>query len=159
MVMHVRQISFLCFSVKYVSIYAHAWFEIDFCFFGLVYPVSASMESIEKDYVIVNAYFASMDAFSFYFETSVQDKSTTRVSICPSGKSDKDIAVEMQTMELADSSVGAAQSHGSDLLVTSSASSIIREVQGLTILHPLTRLHLLYHYVQALAELSQEKVN
>ena len=117
------------------------------------------MESIEKDYVIVNAYFASMDALSFYLETSVQDKSTTRVSICPSGKSDKDIAVEMQTMELADSSVGAAQSHGSDLLVTSSASSIIREVQGLTILHPLTRLHLLYQYVQALAELSQEKVN
>ena len=117
------------------------------------------MESIEKDYVIVNAYFASMDAFSFYLETSVQDKSTTRVSICPSGKSDKDIAVEIQTMELADSSVGAAQSHGSDLLVTSSTSSIIREVQGLTILHPSTRLHLLYQYVQALAELSQEKVN
>ncbi|GMY34875.1 serine/threonine-protein kinase ATG1a isoform X1 [Fagus crenata] len=120
---------------------------------------STSMESIEKDYVIVNAYFASMDAFSFYLETSVQDKSTTRVSICPSGKSDKDIAVEIQTMELADSSVGAAQSHGSDLLVTSSASSIIREVQGLTILHPLTTLHLLYQYVQALAELSQEKYN
>ncbi|GMY21304.1 serine/threonine-protein kinase ATG1a isoform X1 [Fagus crenata] len=120
---------------------------------------SASMESIEKDNVIVNAYFASMDAFSFYLETYVQDKSTTRVSICPSGKSDKDIAVEMQTMELADSSVGAAQSHGSDLLVTSSASSIIREVQGLTILHPLTRLHLLYQSVQALAELSQEKYN
>ncbi|GMY39023.1 serine/threonine-protein kinase ATG1a isoform X1 [Fagus crenata] len=119
----------------------------------------ASMESIEKDYVIINAYFASMDAFSFYLETSVQDKSTTRVSICPSGKSDKDIAVEIQTMELADSSVGAAQSHGSDLLVTSSASSIIREVQGLTILHPLTTLHLLYQYVQALAELSQEKYN
>ena len=116
------------------------------------------MESIETDYVIVNADFASMDAFS-YLETSVQDKSTTRVSICPSGKSDKDIAVEMQTMEPADSSVGAAQSHGSDLLVTSSTSSIIREVQGLTILHPLTRLHLLYQYVQALAELSQEKVN
>ncbi|GMY22146.1 serine/threonine-protein kinase ATG1a isoform X1 [Fagus crenata] len=51
---------------------------------------SASMQSFEKDYVIVNAYFASMDAFSFYLETSVQDKSTMRVSICPSGKSDKD---------------------------------------------------------------------
>ncbi|KAK4578168.1 hypothetical protein RGQ29_028348 [Quercus rubra] len=121
--------------------------------------VSDSMEPIEKDYVIVNAHFASVEAFSYYLESSLQDKSTTRVSPCPSGKSDEDIADAMQTMELTGSSVGAAQSHGSDLLVTSSASSILRGVQGLTILHPSTRLVLLRQYVQALTELSQEKYN
>ncbi|XP_075671069.1 serine/threonine-protein kinase ATG1a isoform X2 [Castanea sativa] len=123
--------------------------------------VSDSMEPIEKDYVIVNvnAHFASVEAFSYYLESSLQDKSTTRVSPCPSRKSDEDIADAMQTMELTGSSVGAAQSHGPDLLVTSSASSILRGVQGLTILHPSTRLLLLRQYVQALAELSQEKYN
>ncbi|KAM4094746.1 hypothetical protein ACB094_06G217400 [Castanea mollissima] len=123
--------------------------------------VSDSMEPIEKDYVIVNvnAHFASVEAFSYYLESSLQDKSTTRVSPCPSRKSNEDIADAMQTMELTGSSVGAAQSHGPDLLVTSSASSILRGVQGLTILHPSTRLLLLCQYVQALAELSQEKYN
>ncbi|KAF3964231.1 hypothetical protein ACB098_06G214500 [Castanea mollissima] len=123
--------------------------------------VSDSMEPIEKDYVIVNvnAHFASVEAFSYYLESSLQDKSTTRVSPCPSRKSNEDIADAMQTMELTGSSVGAAQSHGPDLLVTSSASSILRGVQGLTILHPSTRLLLLRQYVQALAELSQEKYN
>ncbi|KAM3698802.1 hypothetical protein ACB098_06G214500 [Castanea mollissima] len=122
---------------------------------------SDSMEPIEKDYVIVNvnAHFASVEAFSYYLESSLQDKSTTRVSPCPSRKSNEDIADAMQTMELTGSSVGAAQSHGPDLLVTSSASSILRGVQGLTILHPSTRLLLLRQYVQALAELSQEKYN
>lgn len=120
------------------------------------------MESIEKGYVLVNAHCASMDAFSYYLGTSLQDKSTTRVSVCPSRKNDWDLAVAMPTVELADSSLGcpaSAQSHGSNLLVASSASSILREVQGLTILHPSTRLHLLHQYVQALAELSQEKVS
>ncbi|XP_062154872.1 serine/threonine-protein kinase ATG1a isoform X3 [Alnus glutinosa] len=90
----------------------------------------------------------------------LQDKSTTRVSVCPSRKNDWDLAVAMPTVELADSSLGcpaSAQSDGSNLLVASSASSILREVQGLTILHPSTRLHLLHRYVQALEELSQEK--
>lgn len=126
-----------------------------------IYTVSDSVESIEKDYVLVNAPFASMEGFSYYLETSLQDKSTSRVSLYPSRKNDLDIAVAMQKMELADNSVGGpetAQSHGSDLLVTSNASSILREAQRLTILHPSTRLHLLHHYLEALAELSQEKV-
>lgn len=116
------------------------------------------MEPIEKDYVIVNAHSTSVEDFSYYLESSLQDKSTTRDSLCPSRKSDKDIADAMQTMELTGSSVGAAQSHGSDLLVTSSASSMLRGVQGLTILHPSTRLLLLRQYGQALTELSQEEV-
>ncbi|XP_041000278.1 serine/threonine-protein kinase ATG1a isoform X2 [Juglans microcarpa x Juglans regia] len=123
-------------------------------------PVSDSVESIEKDYVLVNAPFASMEGFSYSLETSLQDKSTSRVSLYPSRKNDLDIAVAMQKMELADSSVGgpeSAQSHGSDLLVTSNASSTLREAQRLTILHPSTKLHLLHHYLEALAELSQEK--
>lgn len=122
--------------------------------------VTDSMESIEKSYVLVNAHFASTEAFSYYLGTSLQDKSTTRVSVCPSRKNDWDLAVAMPTMELADGSLGcpaSAQSHGSNPLVASSSSSILREVQGLTILHPSTRLHLLHQYVQALGELSQEK--
>jgi hypothetical protein len=103
-----------------------------------------------------------MEAFSYYLGTSLQDKSTTRVSVCPSRKNDWDLGVAMPTMDLADSSLGcpaSAQSHGSNLLVAPSASSILREVQGLTILNHSTRLHLLRQYVQALGELSQEKVS
>lgn len=130
-------------------------------FICLLYPVSDSMESIEKDYVLVNAHFASTEGFSFYLDTSLHDKSSSALSLCPSRKKDGDIAVAIQSMELAGTSVGGPESaeiHRSDLLVTSSSTSMLREAQRLTILHPSTRLHLLHQYVLALADLSQEKV-
>ncbi|XP_050237692.1 serine/threonine-protein kinase ATG1a isoform X2 [Mercurialis annua] len=47
--------------------------------------------------------------------------------------------------------------HGSDLLTASHASTTVTEVQEPYILPPAARLHLLNQYVQAVAELAQEK--
>ncbi|XP_038682185.1 serine/threonine-protein kinase ATG1a isoform X2 [Tripterygium wilfordii] len=126
--------------------------------------VSDSMDSIEKEYVLVNANFASMETSSYYLGTSVQDNSTTRVSICPSKKNSKEIAVTTETMELVTSPIGGVEVeglklHSSNSLASSCAFTASKEVQELSVLHPLTRLHLLRHCVQALAELAQEKYN
>ncbi|KAK1558394.1 hypothetical protein Q3G72_001874 [Acer saccharum] len=119
--------------------------------------VADLMESIEKEYVLVNPHFASMDAFSYYLDTSVQDASTSKVSSSPSKKGDH-LENSMQTKELA-VGAGSSQSLISAPLELSWKSSILKELQGLTILHPSTRLQLLHQYVHALAELAQEKYN
>ncbi|BFG22309.1 hypothetical protein CerSpe_085830 [Prunus speciosa] len=123
--------------------------------------VSDSMESIEKDYVMVNPHFASMESFSYYLETSLQLKSTTRASISGSKQNDHDISVAKKTEEQATSSIGveSSQTCGSAKSPTSCGLTLLLEVQGLSILHPSTRLHLLHQYTQVLAELSQEKDN
>ncbi|XP_021822669.1 serine/threonine-protein kinase ATG1a isoform X2 [Prunus avium] len=123
--------------------------------------VSDSMESIEKDYVMVNPHFASMESFSYYLETSLQLKSTTRASISGSKQNDHDISVAKKTEEQATSSIGveSSQTCGSAKSSTSCGSTLLLEVQGLSILHPSTRLHLLHQYAQVLADLSQEKDN
>ncbi|TXG63130.1 hypothetical protein EZV62_010124 [Acer yangbiense] len=119
--------------------------------------VADLMESIEKEYVLVNPHFASMDAFSYYLDTSVQDASTSKVSSSPSKKGDH-LESSLQTKELA-VGAGSSQSLVSAPLELSWKSSILKELQGLTILHPSTRLQLLHQYVHALAELAQEKYN
>lgn len=119
------------------------------------------MESIEKEYVLVNSHFASMDGFSYYLGASVQDNSTANVSICHSMKNDHS-AVTMQTKDMpSDSASGAETSlfHVSAPLETSNRLCILKEVQGLTVLHPSTRLQLLHQYVHALTELAEAKVN
>lgn len=129
--------------------------------FWFASPVSDSMESIEKDYVMVNPHFASMESFSYYLETSLQLKSTTRASISGSKQNDHDISVAKKTEEQATSSIGveSSQTCGSAKSSTSCGSTLLLEVQGLSILHPSTRLHLLHQYAQVLADLSQEKVH
>ncbi|XP_022770658.1 serine/threonine-protein kinase ATG1a-like isoform X2 [Durio zibethinus] len=125
-------------------------------------PRADSMEYIEKEYVIVNPHFASMEAFSYYLETSLQDNSTSRLLKCQAKKSDQESAVYVETKEAAGSSASFAiipQFQGSDPQATSSESAMLREVQGLSILHPSTRLQLLHRYAQAIAELAQEKYN
>lgn len=119
------------------------------------------MESIEKEYVIVNSHFASMDTFSFYLDASLQDNSTTKVSLC-SSKKNEHLAVAVQTKDLPSASASGAESsqfHVSAPLQTSSRLNILKEVQGLSVLHPSTRLQLLHQYVHALTELAEEKVN
>ncbi|XP_020538489.1 serine/threonine-protein kinase ATG1a isoform X2 [Jatropha curcas] len=113
--------------------------------------VADSVESIEKDYVLVNHHFASMENFSYYSETSLQETSTARVSIYP-----------LQTTQSTASSVGAAENsvvHGSEPLATSCSPTISNEVQRQSTLNPSTRLDLLHQYVQAIAEIAQEKIN
>ncbi|KAL5572228.1 hypothetical protein UlMin_021825 [Ulmus minor] len=118
--------------------------------------VSDSMELIEKDYVLVSAHFASMETLSYYLDSSVQVKCEKEASDSP--KLNEQGRSVMQAKELASGSVGgvdSSQKHGSELLLSSSAS--LREVQGLSILHPSTRLQLLHQYVQIIAELSKEQ--
>lgn len=124
--------------------------------------VTDSMDSIEKDYVLVNHHIASVENLSYLTETSLQDNSATRVSVCPSKKNDQDIAVTMQTKQHVASSVGSAENsavHRSGPLDTSCSSTILSEVKEQSMLHPSTRLHLLHQYVQAVADIAQEKYN
>ena len=124
-------------------------------------PVSDSLESIEKDYVLVNAHLASVECISYFAETSQRLDCKTGASTDTSEKHNEQARKVIQEKELADSSVGgveSAQKLGADLLPTSSASTILRELQGLSILHPSTRIRLLHQYIQLLVELSQEKV-
>ncbi|XP_050147030.1 serine/threonine-protein kinase ATG1a-like isoform X1 [Malus sylvestris] len=116
--------------------------------------VSDSMESIEKDYVMVNS-------FSHYLESSLPLHSTTGASLSASKQKDRDKTVIVKTEEQVASSVGAesSQTSGSAKLPASCESTLLLEVQGLSILHPSTRLHLLHQYAQVLADLSQEKYN
>lgn len=128
--------------------------------FSSFYLVADLIESFEKDYVLVNPDFASVDAFSFCLTTSVQDNSTTRVSICPSKKNDRS-ADAMDTKDLAAGCAGSAGNSEFNVSVPlekSCRSSMLKELQGLTILHPSINLQLLHQYVHALSELAQEKV-
>ncbi|KAL6131174.1 hypothetical protein ACLB2K_069552 [Fragaria x ananassa] len=123
--------------------------------------VSDSMESIEKDYVMVNSHFASMESFSYYLGHSLQLDSTTRASIGASKQKDHGIPRVIKPEELPANSVGvgSSQTRGSAIVPASCASTLLLEVQGLSILHPSTRLHLLHQHAEVLADLSQEKYN
>lgn len=118
------------------------------------------MESIEKGYVMVNPHYASLDGFSYHFETSLQEPSIAKLSLCPPKKNDH-LAVAVQAKELATSSAGGAESsqlRPSASLESSFKSSILNDVQGLTVLHPSVEIQLLHQYVCALVELAAEKV-
>ncbi|MBA0560104.1 hypothetical protein Golob_017026 [Gossypium lobatum] len=119
--------------------------------------VADSLEGIEKEYVLVNSHSASMETFSYYLETSLQDYSTLK---CQAKKSDQEPAVSLE-QETAESSAASAKSpqfQGLDMQ-TSSESAMLREVQRLNILHPSTRLQLLHQYARAIAEIAQGKCN
>ncbi|XVF22263.1 hypothetical protein REPUB_Repub12eG0158400 [Reevesia pubescens] len=121
-----------------------------------------SMESIEKEYVLVNPHFSSMETFSYYLdlEASLLDYSSSRLLKCQTKKSDQESAVSVDTKETAGCSAGSAkipQYQGSDPRVASSESAVLGEVQRLSILHPSTRLQLLHQSAQCIAELAQEK--
>ncbi|MBA0860365.1 hypothetical protein Goshw_016888 [Gossypium schwendimanii] len=119
--------------------------------------VADSLEGIEKEYVLVNSHSASMETFSYYLETSLQDYSTLK---CQAKKSDQEPAVSLEK-ETAESSAASAKSpqfQGLDMQ-TSSESAMLREVQRLNILHPSTRLQLLHQYARAIAEIAQGKYN
>lgn len=117
--------------------------------------VTDSMESIEKDYVLVNAHCPSMVTSSYHLETSLQGCSS-RISHSPLSIH-QDMTAKAQKEELIGSSSVTGESSRSRGQF-SCAASMLREVQGLPVLHPSTRLQLFHHYVQVLSDLSQEKV-
>lgn len=124
--------------------------------------VSHLMESIEKDYVLVNSHFASLEGFSDYFEASLQDNSSRRISLFPSKRINQEIGVAKQTKDLSSSSTEGLENLKSNKLepcVASYEFAALRKEQGSSSLHPSNRLELLHQYLQILAELSQEKYN
>lgn len=119
--------------------------------------VSDSIESIEKGYVLVSAHCPSMETFSYRLETSLQGCSS-RVSHALS--IDQDITANTQKRELIGSTRDTGESSRSQgRFSMPCAASMLREVQGLPILHPSNRLQLFHHYFQLLSDLSQEKVS
>lgn len=125
--------------------------------FCLAFPpsVSDSMESIEKDYVIVNAHCTSLEASSYHLETSLQGSS--RVSHTLS--IDRDMTAKTQKELIGSTRDTGETSCSRGRSSMPCAASMLREVQGLPILHPSTRLQLFQQYVQVLSDLSQEKVS
>ena len=119
------------------------------------------MEFIEKEYVLVNAHFSSMETPSSSFERFLPDNSATRTTIHSPKKNDQDVAVTMKTKELTATSVGAVESSGNyepDPSGPSCSSTILKEAQELSVLHSSSRLHLLHKYAHAISELAQSKV-
>lgn len=119
--------------------------------------VSDSMESIEKDYVLVNAHCPSMETSSYHLETSLEGCSL-RVSHALS--IDQDMIAKTQKKELIATTRDVGESSRSrGQFSMPCAASMLKEVQGLSILHPSTRLQLFNQYVQVLSDLSKEKVS
>lgn len=119
------------------------------------------MESIEKDYVFVNSHFTSLEAFSDYFEASVQDSSSHRISLFPSKRTNMEVRDAKQTKDLPSSSTEGLENLKSNKLEACAAScefAALRKEHQISPLHPSNRLQLLHQYVQIIAELSQEKV-
>ncbi|KAG5141875.1 hypothetical protein JHK82_017570 [Glycine max] len=124
--------------------------------------VSHLMESIEKDYVFVNSHFTSLEAFSDYFEASVQDSSSHRISLFPSKRTNMEVRDAKQTKDLPSSSTEGLENLKSNKLEACAAScefAALRKEHQISPLHPSNRLQLLHQYVQIIAELSQEKYN
>lgn len=128
----------------------------------LLYSDSRLMQSVEKDYVLVNSHFASLEAFSDYFDASVQDDSLYRISLTHSKITDLDIGVAKKTEDLTSSSSRELENLKSNKLETCVASfefTPLRKEHEISSLHPSNRLELLHQYVKILKELSQQKVS
>ncbi|GFY93546.1 protein kinase superfamily protein [Actinidia rufa] len=118
--------------------------------------VTDLMESFEKDFVLVNAHFASTETSSCSSGICLLNNSTSRILSYPSEKNDQDVAAEMPVKECTTHCLSGPKSQGS-YVSASSVSTALREVQGLSILHPSTRLQLLHQYICILSELARGK--
>ncbi|QCE02473.1 unc51-like kinase [Vigna unguiculata] len=121
---------------------------------------SRLMQSVEKDYVLVNSHFASLEAFSDYFDASVQDDSLYGLSLTDSKIANPDIGVPKQTTNLTSSSSRGLENLESNKLeacVASCEFTALREEHENSSLQPSKRLELLHEYVKILKELSQQK--
>lgn len=102
-----------------------------------------------------------METPSFSFETSLLDNSAARTTIHSPKKNDQDLADTMKTKELTATSVGAVEGPGNyeqDPSARSCVSTLLKEVQELSVLHASSRLHLLHKFAHAISELAQSKV-
>ncbi|XP_028752259.1 serine/threonine-protein kinase ATG1a isoform X2 [Neltuma alba] len=119
------------------------------------------MESIEKDYVLVNRHFASSEAFSDYLGASVQDHITSGVSICPSEMVGLEVGVAKRTNNLSCCCFDGdgEERTKSGKFEAAPVFAVLGKEQGASSKQPSSGLDLLHQYVQILSELSQEKYN
>lgn len=125
--------------------------------------VADSLECIEREYVLVLSNFASMEILTSSLGTSTKESSNSKA--CPLAPNNR----EEQPMPIAEDSKGlaakfvassaSASCSGMDVSTASGEPHIPREAQGLTTLHPSTRLYLLHQYISTLSDLAQEKLN
>ncbi|XP_068649810.1 serine/threonine-protein kinase ATG1a-like [Aristolochia californica] len=111
-----------------------------------------SLDAIEQEYVLVNAHSALLETVSSSLELSKG---------CPV-KNCEGLFISPQPTDTAISSscdVENFRRFGSASLHESCASTEGVEVQDQSPFHPSLRLQLLHHYLQALADLAQEKFN
>ncbi|CAN1353303.1 Serine/threonine-protein kinase ATG1a, partial [Linum perenne] len=113
--------------------------------------VADCLESIEKDYVLVYRHVTSTENISYYLATSLQENSNVRVSVCGSTEKDEN------SLAIAIPANKNPEVQESDLLKTQCNFGTSKELQGLSTLHPSTRLLLLRQYLQAVSEVVDEK--
>ncbi|KAE9593598.1 putative protein kinase Group-Pl-3 family [Lupinus albus] len=124
--------------------------------------VSDLMESIERGYVLVDSHSESLEALSDFFDASLQDNSTSRVSIYSSKGTNMEIGFKKQINDPSSCYAdGLENSKGNEAeeLVSSSAFVALSKVHWISSPFPSNRIKLLHLYVQILAELSHEKYN
>lgn len=113
------------------------------------HKVADSMELIEREYVLVNSHFASMESLTSSLERTLIDSSGGKAC---GVKPEMNIRVVAQTKDIATSSVGETGK-------TSSTTSSVLSGQGIGSVHHSTRLHLLNQYARVLSAFAQEKLN
>ena len=82
--------------------------------------------------------------------------------LAPNNSEEQQMPIGQDSKELAAKFVvgtASASCSGMDMSTASGGPHILREAQGLTILHPSTRLYLLHQYISTLSDLAQEKVS
>ncbi|XP_074273351.1 serine/threonine-protein kinase ATG1a [Silene latifolia] len=108
--------------------------------------VADSLDTIEREYVLVHSNFASMEILTSSLGTSLKDSSNTRPL--------------PETREKAPEVVRGVENDPKRVMGKSStwhAPRILWEAHELSVLHPSTRLQLLHQYLGSLSDLAQEK--
>ena len=135
----------------------------DNSFFDLLYPVADSLESIEREYVLVLSNFASMEILTSSLGTSMKESANSKACpLAPNNREEQPTPIGQDSKELAAKFVASSASascSGMDMSTASGEPHILREAQGLTTLHPSIRLYLLHQYISTLSDLAQEKVS
>ncbi|CAN6480547.1 unnamed protein product [Victoria cruziana] len=123
--------------------------------------VNDSLESIVREYVLVNANIASMESISSSLMASMQDQSGSKCADCSFTKTAKSVDIPLQCGEIPTASISGVRSLGSHGSVSSAmlqASNDSREIAQVQRLAS-TRLRLLHDHAHALSALAKEKLD
>ncbi|XP_042422063.1 serine/threonine-protein kinase ATG1a-like [Zingiber officinale] len=125
--------------------------------------VADSLEFIEQDYVLVNANFALMETCTSSLEPSLNENSTSMVPNCRLNMTRRGYVGPVKSVERPELSIHRADtmdSHVPSLSSQSQASfTASEELHGTTSVHPFSRIQFLSQYINALTELTQEKLD